>query len=148
MYSETCINRSCSKTEILLRRIDTFDPIWFLHASISRISKEETLKRTFFQSSDKKATSLTRTKIKILGISEKQRIKLHIFVSFYTLKQQWFLISFCSFERVRHFWVKLCTFFSQTTNIYFSSLTAIAGRDLQTIFHPSMNYWFQFCNSH
>ena len=36
----------------------------------------------FFQPSDKKATYLTRRDIKILGISEKQRIKLDIFVNF------------------------------------------------------------------
>ena len=88
VYSETCINWSCSKARTLLRRTDTFYPICFLYASLSRISEAKTVKRTllqtdnFFQSSDKKATSPTRTQTKILGISEKQRIKLAIFVNF------------------------------------------------------------------
>ena len=43
----------------------------------------------FFQSSDKKATCLTRTQTKILRIFEKQRIKLDFFVNF--LKKRYFL---------------------------------------------------------
>ena len=110
--NETCINRSCSKAEPLLRRTGTFDPVCFLYASLSHISKAETVKRTllqtdnFFQSSDIKFTCLTRTQIKVLGISEKQRINLDIFVNFlkkkrffYTLKQYFCLISFFSFWR-------------------------------------------------
>ena len=61
-----------------------------------------------------------QTQIKILGIFEKQRIKLEISVIFlkkkhffYTLRQQHFFISFCSFEGVRYFWVELCIFFSK-----------------------------------
>ena len=101
VYSETCINQSCSKAETLLRRTDTFDPVCFLYASLSHISKVETVKRTllqtdnFFQSSDKKVTCLTRTQIKVLVISKKQRINSGIFANvlnentsiFYTLKQ-------------------------------------------------------------
>ena len=78
-----------------------FDPVCFLYASLSHISKAETVKRTllqtdnFFQSSDKKVTCLTQTQIKVLGISEKQIINLNIFVNIlkkkgfflYTLKQ-------------------------------------------------------------
>ena len=81
---EICINWSCSKTEILLRRTDTFGPVCFIYAFLSPISKAETLKRTllqtdnFFQSSDKKVTCLTPT-----------RIKLDIFVKF--LKENIFL---------------------------------------------------------
>ena len=88
VYSETCINRSCSKAETLLRRTDTFDPVCFLYASLSHISKVETVKRTllqtdnFFQSSDKNMICLTRTKVKVLEISEKQRINLDIFCQF------------------------------------------------------------------
>ena len=109
VYSETCVDRSGSKAVTLLRRTNTFDPVCFLYPSLSRIFKAETVKRTllqtdnFFQSSDKKVTYLTRTQIKVLGISEKQRINLYIFVNFYTLKQLlllfFFLISFCSFWR-------------------------------------------------
>ena len=101
VYSETCINQSCSKAETLLRRTDTFDPVCFLYASLSRISKAETVKKTllqtdnFFHPSDKKKmTCLTRTQIKVFGISEKRRISFDIFVIFlkkkrffYTLKQ-------------------------------------------------------------
>ena len=61
-----------------------------------------------------------QTQINILGIFEKQRIKLEIAVIFlkkkhffYTLRQQHFFISFCSFEGVRYFWVELCIFFSK-----------------------------------
>ena len=88
VFSETCINQSCSKAETLLRRTDTFDPVCFLYASLSRISKAETVMRTFLQldnflqPSDKKVTRLTRAQIKILGISEKQRINLDIFDNF------------------------------------------------------------------
>ena len=101
VFSETCLNQSCSKAETLLRRTDTFDPVCFLYASLSHISNVETVKRTllqtdnFFQSSDKKVTSLTWTQIKVLRISKKQRINSHIFVNvlkkntsiFYTLKR-------------------------------------------------------------
>ena len=88
VYSETCINRSCSKVEILLRRTYLFDPVCFLCTSLSRISKAETVKRTllqrdnFFQFSDKKVTCLRRTQIKVLGIPEKKIINLDIFVNF------------------------------------------------------------------
>ena len=87
VYSKTCINQSCCKAETLLRRADTFDPVCFLYTSLSHISKVETVKRTllqtdnFFQSSDKKVTCLTRTQIKVLGISKKQRINSDIFVN-------------------------------------------------------------------
>ena len=97
VYSETWINRSCSKVETLLKRTDTFDPVCFLYASLSRISKAETVKRTlfqtdnFFQSLDKKVICLTRTKIKVLGNSEKQRINLDIFVNFLKKTNVFFL---------------------------------------------------------
>ena len=107
VYGEACINRSCLKGETLLRRTDTFDPVCFLYVSLSHISKAETVKRTllqtdnFFQSSDKKVTCLTQTQIKVLGISEKQRINFDIFVNFlkkkrffYTLKQYFFFFGF------------------------------------------------------
>ena len=72
----------------MLRRTDTFDPVCFLYAFLSRISKAKTVKRTLFQtnnfiqSSDKEAICLTPTQMRILGISEKQRTKLEIFVKF------------------------------------------------------------------
>ena len=110
MYSEACINRSCSDVETLLERTGTFDPVCFLYASLSRISKAGTVKRAllqtneFFQSSDKKVNCLTRTQIKVLGILEKKRIILDIFVNFFKMKlffslfkTVFFFISFCSF---------------------------------------------------
>ena len=113
-YSETCINRSCSKVETLLRRTDTFDLVCFLYASLSHISKVETVKRTllqtdnFFQSSDKKVTCLTRTQIKVLGISEKQRINLDIFVNFLKKKSVFlhFKTLFFLFTSFWSFWSK------------------------------------------
>ena len=98
VYSETCINQSCSKAETLLRRTDTFDPVCFLYASLSHISKVETVKRTllqtdkFFQSSDKKVTCLTRTQIKVLGISKKQRIKSDIFLNVLKKRHLFFIL--------------------------------------------------------
>ena len=54
-----------------------------------------------------------------LGISEKQRIKLDIFVNFlkkkhfFTLQNNIFFISICSFEGVQHFWFELAIFYSK-----------------------------------
>ena len=80
-------------TETLLRRTYTFALVYFLYASLLCISKEKTVwgtllhTNTFLQSSDKKSTSPTLTQIKILGIYEKQIIKLDIFVNFVKKKQ-------------------------------------------------------------
>ena len=91
---ETFVNQSCCKTETLLRRTYMFDLVYFLYASLLCISKEKTVwgtllqTNTFLQSSDKKSTSPTLTQIKILGIYEKQKIKLDIFVNFVEKKKQ------------------------------------------------------------
>ena len=94
-----------------MRRRDTFDPVCFLYASFSLISKAKTVHRTplqtdnFFQSSGKKGICITRTQIKILGISEKQRINLDIFVSF--LKKKHFLhfkTTTIFFDFILQFW--------------------------------------------
>ena len=149
---EICINRSCSKAEILLRKRDTFGLVCFIYAFLSPISKAETLKRTllqtdnFFQSSDKKFTCLTPT-----------RIKLDIFVKF--LKEEHFLhfktiifFDFILFIKCDAFESNSVSFFLscslQPTKSCFVSLKAISDRDLQTIHHPSMNYWFQYCDLH
>ena len=127
MYNDTCTNWSCSKTETLLGRTDTFDLVCFLYASLSRISKAKTVKRAllqtdnFFSPQIKKATCFTHTQRTILRIPRNRELNwtfLSIFSKkpnvFYTLKQQWlFLISFYSFEGVRYFWVKLYIFFFQ-----------------------------------
>ena len=116
VYSETYINRSCSKAETLLRRTDKFDSVCFLYASLSRISKVETAQKTllqtdnFFQSSDKKVTCLTRMQIKVLGISEKQRINSHILVNF--LKKKCALLHFLHFKTVL-FLILFCSFWSK-----------------------------------
>ena len=44
VYRETCLNRSCSRAENLLRRTDTFDPICFLYTFLLRISKAKNCK--------------------------------------------------------------------------------------------------------
>ena len=156
---------SCSKSETLLRRTDTFDPVCFLYAFLLRISNVTTVKRTllqtnnFFQSWDKKAISLTPTQTRILGISEKQRIKLEILVKFVKKKHFlhlktiiiYFLISYFSLSAMR-FSQTLYLFFLccslQPTNSCFISLKAISDKNLQTILHPSMSYWFQYCDLH
>ena len=151
MYSETCLNRSCSKAETLLRKTDKFDPVYFLYAFFSRIFKAKNCKedtawdRYLFQCSDKKAPCLTWTRTKILGISEEKRIKLDISVNFLKKKcfftfqnNNFFFISICSFERVQHFWFELCIFipscFLQPTNNCFCATES--DIDLQTILHP------------
>ena len=72
-----------------MRRRGTFDPVCFLYTSLSHIFKAETVNRALRQTSDKKVTCLLRIQIKVLGISEKQRINLGIFVNF--LKKKRFL---------------------------------------------------------
>ena len=78
MFSETYMNRSCSKADTFLRRTDTFYSVCCLYAFLSCISKAETVKRiTFFQSSDEKVICLTGTQLKLLGILDKERINVH-----------------------------------------------------------------------
>ena len=94
VYSETCINRSCFKALTLLRRTDTFDPVSFLYASISRISKAETVKMTllqtgnFFQSSDKKVTCLMG--IQVLEFKRNRELIL-TFLSIFSKRNVFFL---------------------------------------------------------
>ena len=139
MYSQTCLNWSCSKAETLLRRTDTLDPVGFLYAFLSCISKAKNCKgdiasdRYYFQSS---APCLTRTQIKILGISEKQGIKLDIFVNFlkkkhffYTLNNSFF-ISFYLFKEERCFWVELCIFFSTLPSFTNQQLSCVTERNI------------------
>ena len=161
MYNETCINRSCSKADSLLRRIDTFDPVWVLYTSLSRISNWKTEKRTlfqadnFFQPSDKKDLPYG-PQTKILGISVRQRNKLdflsifskrHIFLHFKTT------IFFCDF--ILQFWVSsillsraLCLFFqvaiynrpTGTFKPYSTPLWTIGFRRIQYKFNDGGHY--------
>ena len=151
---ETFVNRSCCKTETLLRRTYTFDLVYFLYASLLCISKEKTVwgtllqTNTFLQSSDKKSTSPILTQIKILGIYEKQRIKLDIFVNFVKKKQfsrfqtnnDFFFVSFFEFEGLQYFESNSSSFIPscslEPTNSCFALLKVILDRNLQTIFHP------------
>ena len=55
------------------------------------------------------------------------------------------------FEGVQHFWLELANFYSkllsatnQPTNNWFCATES--DIDLLTILHPSMNYWFQYCD--
>ena len=149
----------------MLRRTDTFDPVCFLYVFLSRISNMKTVKRTllqtnnFFQSWDRKAISLAPTQTRILGISEKQRIKLEILVKFLKKKHFlhlktiiiYFLISYFSlsamlFSQTLYLFFLCCSL--QPTNSCFVSLNAISYKNLQTILHPSMSYWFQYCDLH
>ena len=165
MYGETCIDRSYSKVQTVLRKTDTFDPVCFLYASLSSLAKGKTVKRTLlqrrnsFQSSDKKATCLTRTKMKIFGIFENQRNKLDIFSIFSkratflhfktTIIVFDFILQFC---RSAIFWFELYIFFSkcslEPTKNCLASLKVISDRNLQTILYSSMNYWFQYYDLH
>ena len=163
MYSETCINRSRSKAETLLRRTDTFDPVCFLYAFLPLISKAKTVKRTllqtnnFFQSSNKKATCHMQTNKNFRNFRETKNQIGHFCQTsqketfFYTLKQQ-FSISFCSFEGVRYFWVELCIIFSKLLSATDQQLFCVTESDIgqgpSNHIHPSMNYWFQYCDSH
>ena len=91
----------------MLRKPDTFDPVCFLYVFLSRISKAEIVKRTllqkesFFQSSDKKATCLTPTQIKIFGNQIGHFCQISQKETFFTLSNNnnFFLISFCCFWR-------------------------------------------------
>ena len=106
MYSNTSINWPCSNAETLLRRTDTFDPVCFLYASLSRIYKAIEIYcysknrkdvnssdgRLLFSPQIKQPPALTRKHVKILGISEKQMIKLDLSVNF--LKKKLLLLRF------------------------------------------------------
>ena len=111
---ETCINRSCSKMETLLRRTNAFGPVCFLYASLLRISKAKTVKgtllQTFFSPQIKNPPALRGHKQAFLEFLRNRELhwtflsifsKRNIFLHFKTIKM--FFISFCSFEGVRYF---------------------------------------------
>ena len=98
-------------------------PSLFYMLSFHAFLKRKTVKRTLPQTDNifspqlKKTSCLTRTQIS--GISEKQRIKLNIFVNFlkkknfFTLQSSIFFISIWSFEGVQLFWLELAIFYSK-----------------------------------
>ena len=121
MYSETCLNRSCSKAEPLLRRKAAFDLVSFLYAFLARISKA--IKKTPLQTDNifspqiKKHPTLhghknfrnfreTELNWTFLSIFSKRNIFLHF-------KTTFFFISICSFEGVQPFWLELAIFYSK-----------------------------------
>ena len=162
MYSETCLNRSCSKAETLLRRTDTFDLIYSLYAFLPRISKAENCKEDtasygeHFQSSVKKRTPcLTRaqqfqefprnTELNwtFLSIFSKRNIFLHFKAAFFLF--QFEVLKECnSFDSNSLSFIPSCSL--QPTNNCFRATES--DIDLQTILHLFMNYWFQYCDLH
>ena len=107
-------------------RTDTFDPVCFLYAFLSRISKA--VKRTLLQKDNifspqiKKHPALrghktfrNSRKMSICQFSQKEKF-------FYTSKQLFFVffISICSFEGVQHFWLE----------IFYSKLLSAANQQL------------------
>ena len=161
MCSETYLNRSCSKAETLLRRADTFDLVCFLYVFLSRISKAKNCKEDtasdgeHFQSSDKKAPCLTRTQ-KFQEFPRNRELNwtfLSIFSKrniFYTSKQHFFWFQFAVLKECNTFdsnslsFILSCSL-QPTNNSFYATESGI---DLQTILHPSMNYWFQYCDLH
>ena len=139
MYSETYKNQSCSKAEILLRRTATFNPVYFLYASLSRISKAKSGKRTllqtdsFSQSLDKKATCFTPKQMNILRISEKQRMKLDILVNFF--KNIFFLqfkTTIMFFDSILQFWRRAILL---SRNVYLFFQVALCNQSAIVLCH-------------
>ena len=96
----------------------------FYMLSFHAILKRKTVKRTLIQTDNiiipqiKKHPALRGHKWKFRNF-DKHRIKLDISDNFIKKKhflhfkqQKFFLISVCSFERVQHFWLELCIFYS------------------------------------
>ena len=122
MYSETCMNRSCSKADTLLRRTDTFYPVCFLYAFLSRFSKAETIKRTLLQTDNffsfqiKKPPALHGHK---LGISDKERINVHFYQ--FSQKETFFLhfkTTIIVFDFILQFW-RSATLLTWTLDLLF-----------------------------
>ena len=124
MYSDTCINRSCSKAETLLRRSDTFQLVCFFYASLLPISKGETVKWTllqidnFFQFSDKKAICFTRTQRKILGIPRNRELNWTFLLIFPKRNIFYFETTMILFDFILHFW-RSKILLSQTLFLFF-----------------------------
>ena len=133
MYSETCLNRSCSKAETLLRRTDTFDPVSFLYAFLSRISKaknckEDTASDGYFQSSGKNVPCLTQTQIKILEFPRNRELN-STFLSIFSKEKHFFTKQQFFFDFTLQF-MKQCNTFDS------NSLSFIPNYSLQ----PTNNY--------
>ena len=116
MYSNTCLNRSSSKAETLLKRTDTFS----FHAFLKRKTVRRKLLQTgnIFSPQLNKTPCLTRTQ-KFQEFPRNRELNwtfLSIFserIIFLHFRTTMFLISICSFEGVQHFWLELAIFYSK-----------------------------------
>ena len=142
-----------------MRRTDTFDRVCFLYASLLRISKGKTVKRTLLQkdvflSSHIKKPPALRGQKKICELQRNRELnwkllsifsKRNIFVEFKTTII-FFKIHFGVLKECNTFESNSGSFFPscclQPTSSCFVSPKAISDRDLQTTLHSSMNYWF------
>ena len=161
VYGKTCLNRSCSKAKTLLRRTVTVSQTRFILSVFYMLSfhsflKQKTVKRTLLQTdnifSPQIKNTLPYAHTKISGIPEKQRV-LSIFSKrniFLHLRTTFFLFQFAVLKECNTFdsnslsFILSCSL--QPTNNCFCATES--GIDLQTILHPSMNYWFQYCDLH
>ena len=157
MYGKTCLNRSCSKAETLLRRTVTVSqtrfilPVFYM-LSFHSFLKQKTVKRTLLQTDNisspqiKKHPALT----KISGIPEESFVNFLKKKHFFTPQNNIFLFQFAVLKECNTFGsnslslVLSCPL--QPTNNCFCATES--GIDLQTTLHPSMNYWFQYCDLH
>ena len=113
--------------------------------------KRNTLKRTLLQTDNifsaqiKKHPALRGHK-KFRNFRETEKKETF----FYTSKQQFFLLQFAVLKECNSFdsnspsFIPSCSL--QPTNNCFRATES--DIDLQTILHPSMNYWFQYCDLH
>ena len=116
--------------------------------SFDAFLKQKTVKRTLFQTDN----------IFSPQIKNQQRIILDIFVNFlkktttffYTSKQHFLKFQFAVLKECNTFdsnslsFILSCSL-QPTNNCFCATESDI---DLQTILHPSMNYWFQYCDLH
>ena len=128
-------------------------PSLFYMLSFHAFLKRKTVKRTLPQMDNifspqlKKTSCLTRTQIS--GISEKQRIKLDIFVNFLK-KKHFFTLQNNIFLKFQFTVLKECNSFESNSLSFIPSCSLQPNNnwfcatesdiDLQTILHSSMNY--------
>ena len=143
----------------MLKRSYTFNPVCFLYASLSGISKAKTVKRTlvqmdnFFQFSDKKTPSFTRTQIKIYMNSQKTENEIKHFCQF-PQKETFFLhfeITAIVFDFILQLW-RIAILLNRTLCLSFQvaicnqpiviSTKWLSDRGFKSILHTSKNYWF------
>ena len=139
-----------------------FDPVSFLYAFLSRISKAKNCKdkhrfRRITFSVLRWKNNLPYADTKISRISEKQRIKLDIFVNFLK-KKHFFTLQNNIFFLFQFVVLKECNTFDSNSLSFIPSCCLQPAKncfcatesdiDLQTILHASMNYRFQYWDLH